>query len=223
MATSPLTARIAYDTSDHAAYDGVDAGQSIVLANNTLHAADSSAQVLHAWTCATSRGPERTPGEADIWYRLWTAPPHFIRTVEDRSYRVRCRIRARTINATGTLEAAVVYSPAGIVSGDLIPRASGDPVVGFVDFWQVTSASSGWLSAYDPFGSGNYGDGLVTLGSPWLADALVTAPTSRALGGDVTTVDYYSGQLSVWVRRTAGSVNAGFRLTGFYAAEYVGL
>lgn len=179
------------------------------LLASLVHLGDEAAQVRVAWVAKDSSSylTPRSVASTAIWYPVVRYGPFPVSIRADgTSYEWRVRLAAYTSNVHQiTFRAALTT----------LAREEEDVVAygGNVVEAASSSGTSAWLS---PTGGSN----TIVLSAPQVEDATTTIPSLAGVGGANVDVEVVWCVLAVWCK----TANTGStpRLTGVYAAEYVG-
>lgn len=208
MANSPLERWVRYDDTDvlltQKPVDAIIVRDSIV--GNSSHLVDESTQVRVNFAAKDGSylGTQSETGRV----LLCTYGPFPIRCMPDGNS---CQMRVRLHAALASASAAEdVYFILGAMSDSATGTSSGVNVASF----EVGSTTPAWIDAHT--------DNLIYIPRDKMPSLLTTLQTPNAVSGaDPLAVNVYLAYLHV-VAADQGSSNL-IRVSGVYAAEYIGL
>jgi hypothetical protein len=210
MSTSPYAGRIAFDDSlfgedyPHAAHTA-----RAYIAENLEHLADEAGQVRVAWRSpapTTAFLTHETITRIDTPYLIWESDP-FPVTLDEDGVPYPLRIDAAGFASQAN---AVTFRVVAAPAGRSLTYARSPTFPQVVDC-TTSSTTDGWLT---------HADNLVQMSSSDAVEGLEEIPTIDAIGGDPVTVAATLATISVWA--LTSNLSTALRLTGVYAAEYVG-
>lgn len=219
MSTSAFQGRIQFDEADHSDDSPLSDDVGRVLANNLLHFADGAGQVRAAWAAPTpSLAPSgvvdyltvKTLGDTDdqgVPWVIWVGGV-FVPVCHNDGRPYPMRVGLSGYSPSG---ASVTFSLVYAAAVPSVHAALAGQTDALVSLYTTTSTTDGVIT------------GSKTLISPTRDDALAGVDelaTVDAIGGDHEGIAVPLMMLSVWAS-TADYTNLP-RLTGLYAAEYVG-
>lgn len=210
LGTSLLKAYIRHATGDFGDGDPCDAALARdVLVNNAMHIADENAQVRVAWKAGTQTSylEVGTPPTTSAWSKVtgWGPFPISV-TAAGSSYQMRVRMRGYISKASTTIDFRLVLSSPEFSRRDL--ELNGGNVANF----QSTSTTDAAMAAS--------GDNIISMSVAQVTEAMESFATVLAVGGAPTSIDWCWATLDLYARTS--DVTSLPRVTGVYAAEYVG-
>lgn len=210
LGTSLLHAYIRHATGDFGDGDPCDAALARdVLFNNPMHIADECGQVRIAWTAGTSTSylEAGTPPSTSAWNKVTGFGPFPLTISADgESYALRVRMSGYNSKASTTIEWRAVLCTPTQSRRDL--ELNGDNVANFT----TTTTTDGAVDAAT--------DNVILMSRAQVTEAIASFDTLAALGGGPATIDWCWVMLDIYAK--TNDVTSLPRLTGVYAAEYVG-
>jgi len=223
MAGTSIHEKIVYFAKAH--YGDADDPMDAVMMrdgvlNNALVLADEYAQVRCNWMSivgGSGQGYVGLPSSfaADTWYRIgeFARFPIQLRHT-GRPYRLRIRIAGATTNAGGAARFAAVLSPPGYLTPPFLDDADDSIYITS----ETTSTSHAWLGGVSQGSAARVT--MLELSSELAARWATPASTLDDLGGNPATMSQVIVALTVFAKNASASYDS--RLSGVYAAEYIG-
>jgi hypothetical protein len=210
MGSSPHGGRIAFEAASFGQHNphSTHLAKSL-FAENLEHLADEISRVHVAWRSPTPASQfltHRTHTTTDQPLLIWESDPfHVTMDADGLPYPVRIDAAGSATQANPVTFRVVIAPPGRAIHYAYTPTSEQ------VADCTTSVTTDGWLT---------HSDTIVQLSAEDALAGLTRLATLDAFGGDSTGVDLVRATISVWA--LTSNISTALRLTGVYAAEYVG-